>query len=137
MCSSEITASWSATISLASTPSGVKVALRPAQVIPKVTIADPRNTSGYETQKEALEQLKKVFPSSINLAALVNELKDALEGVWGGLQVEAYEYCFSRPVFNRRGDLLLELVVQGSTTDNASRNRESSLTDDSGIAILA
>lgn len=62
--------------------------------------------------------MRSKFPDFIDFGVLLGDLKNELEGMWMGVQVQAHELCVARPVFNRRGDLVLELLVRGSRIES-------------------
>ena len=88
-------------------------------MVPQFSQPDvPQDTPGYEITTLIFEELKDVFPATIDLTDLRTGLKNSLEGVWKGIQAKAHEYCFARPAFNYHGDLILELMVLGAPLQN-------------------
>ncbi|THH00496.1 hypothetical protein EW145_g7068 [Phellinidium pouzarii] len=116
--SAKMSATWSANIILISIGSGLQVNLSPSHIVPHFTsppftnVSDQGHEHGHATLEKAFYHLKNQFPASIDFAPLVGALKDGLEGAWAGAHVSAHELCMRRPVFTRRGDLLLELAVR-------------------------
>ncbi|KAL5504464.1 hypothetical protein ACEPAH_7125 [Sanghuangporus vaninii] len=117
---SETTVHWSASIAFASTSLGLQIQLHPSRIEPSIHSTNvAHGAPGHATQTQVLSQLRSKFPDFIDFGILLGDLKNELEGMWMGVQVQAHELCVSRPVFNRRGDLLLELIVRGSRIESA------------------
>ena len=49
----------------------------------------------------------------------MQELRSRFEGLYTGVNLMSHELCVARPVFNRRGDFLLELAVRSHASDHS------------------
>jgi hypothetical protein len=53
--------------------------------------------------------LNEQFPKIIDFDHVIEALREAFEGCWSGLHAYSRELEVANPVFNRNGDLLLDL----------------------------
>ncbi|KAI5120808.1 hypothetical protein M0805_003206 [Coniferiporia weirii] len=118
---SRATVSWSADIKFTSDTSGLRVQLTSPRIIPKIDSPfKNQGLLGNSTHEMVLSNLKDEFPAIIDFDGLVKELRCGFEGAWTGLQLSSQELKVGSPVFNRRGDLLLELDVRPPHADTVS-----------------
>ncbi len=111
--SAEMYTTWSAAIKFVSDDAqGLKVHVLPAKITPEFNNSICEGSLGHSTHEEMFKHLREYFPHSIDFSSIHHELKASFEGGWSGLYVDACDMVVSKPVFNRRGDLLLELAVK-------------------------
>ncbi|KAI5120814.1 hypothetical protein M0805_003211 [Coniferiporia weirii] len=120
---SEVTASWTASIIFTSDKAGLRVHLSPSHIVPHFNSSHGTQVfPGHSTHAMAFAHLKEEFPATISFDGLVKDLKYGFEGAWAGLQISSHELKVGYPVFNRRGDLLLELDVRSLSENGAILN---------------
>lgn len=106
--------SWSAVILFSSGARGLHVTLTPGKITPEFAREPFHGTFGHSVHEEAFKHLQEEFPKVIDFSHIVSELKAIFEGSWAGLHVAGHELAVSYPVFNRTGDLILELAPRPS-----------------------
>lgn len=101
---------WSAAIMFHSDAfHGLKISVSPAKIVPEFQTTKIRGELGKSIYEQTFEHLKDQFPSVIEFDHIVDELRETFEGCWTGLHAYSRELDVANPVFNRHGDLLLEL----------------------------
>lgn len=110
---------WSAAIRLQSHSRGLDVSV--TMSAPKLHNAGCEHVHGKSTHAKVLADFKRVFPKIINTEGIINDLRKSFEGARSGLHLHSRELIVSHPVFNRRGDLLLELGFRSASVDAAAQ----------------
>lgn len=105
-------ATWSAKIVLTSSLHGLAIHIAPSKIVPEIRHTRTEGTIGLSTHERAFKLLKAQLPGAIDFKLVVDELKHNLEGAWMNLHVDLRELMVGHPVFNRKGDLLLDLGVR-------------------------
>ncbi|KLO12433.1 hypothetical protein SCHPADRAFT_420281 [Schizopora paradoxa] len=106
----EMSTTWSAAVKFTSDGQGLKVHVLPAKIVPEFHNSRCEGSLGHSTHEETFKRLRDQFPHSIDFSSIHHTLKASFEGCWSGLYIDAHDMIVSKPVFNRRGDLLLELA---------------------------
>ena len=109
--SADMFVTWEAGVKLISSPSGLQVVLQQQSVVPtfrKGVLSQNVNSTVYTA---VFDQVRKIFPKNIDCGDFVSEWNSCLAGSWTGLREMAHELRVAQPVFNKCGDLFLELAV--------------------------
>jgi hypothetical protein len=96
---------WSAAIVI----NGSTVSVIPTAINPTIQMAKNPDALGQSISMKTFASLKAAFPSVINFEGIVSEIGDSLKRYSTILQNNTRELGLIDPIFNRRGDLLLEL----------------------------
>ena len=107
--STHSSASWSTSVCIFSEASGLCVELSGAAK-PSFTEIESEGRSALDIAKLHAAHL----PSVIDLSAVVSGLKSVWEGAWERASLGGQSYTLSNPVFNRHGDLLVQLGLLGA-----------------------
>lgn len=69
------------------------------------------------------------LPKVIDMGGVISEVKSLWEGAWTSSSLGCQSYALSNPVFNRHGDLLVQLGLSGArqTVYGIPRKRKSAL----------
>jgi len=119
----EMYTTWSAAVKFVSDDAqGLKVHVLPAKITPEFHNSRCEGSLGHSTHEEMFKRLREYFPHSIDFSSIHHELKASFEGCWSGLYVDARDMIVKKPVFNRKGDLLLELGVKHAEVKAAPVN---------------
>ena len=101
-----ITVRWSASITL----HGTTVSVSPAEVVPLVQFARYPNELGKSICGKTFASLQDEFPATIDFSQIVTDLNDSLKLFSENLHSSSRELGLANPIFNRHGDLFLELA---------------------------
>ena len=115
--SADMFVTWEAGVKLISSPSGLQVVLQQQSVVPtfrKGVLSQNVNSTVYTA---VFDQVRKIFPKNIDCGDFVSEWNSCLAGSWTGLREMAHELRVAQPVFNKCGDLFLELAVQSPMSE--------------------
>ena len=126
--------SWSAVILFSSGARGLHITLTPAKIVPEFVHEKFHGTFGHSIHEEAFKHLEDEFPKIIDFSHIVAELKSIFEGCWTGLLVESRDLVVSYPIFNRAGDLILQLATR--VTESVSTQSSAASANGSSISIL-
>lgn len=113
VCSSFSHATWSASIIVHSEPSGLRVVAAPNQIQIKADKVDGGTDSSLVIKPDQL--LADALPKSINLDEAIGQFVH-FEKTWRSCYPGMFAYRLAHPVFNRRGDLLFELLPHSTST---------------------
>ncbi|KLO12543.1 hypothetical protein SCHPADRAFT_410840 [Schizopora paradoxa] len=123
----EMYTTWSAAVKFVSDGQGLKVHVLPAKIVPEFHNSRCEGSLGHSTHEETFKRLREQFPHSIDFSSIHQALKASFEGCWSGLYIDAHDMIVSKPVFNRRGDLLLELAHKIVEVKESSVSKKPSL----------
>ena len=102
-----MTVRWTAAIML----NGSTMSISPAEIVPDIQFAKYPNELGKSICSKTFANLQKEFPRVIDFDNIVKELGESLRRCSANLHTTSRELCVTNPVFNRYGDLLLELAT--------------------------
>ena len=117
-------ASWSASIAIYSEANGLVVELS-GDAKPEFADVESEGTCSLDMQ----ELHKMHLPRIINMEPILTELKAVWEGAWQWSSLGCLSYTLANPVFNRHGDLLVQLGLFGArqTVYGTPRKRRSGI----------
>ena len=117
-----MSASWTAGIIFTSGARGLEIHISPSKITPEVIQEKTEGFIGHNIHELAFKNLQDELPKVIDFHAMVSELKASFEGCWNGLHMHSRELMVTHPVFNKKGDLLLELGVRSTEAAAAAAN---------------
>ena len=88
---------------------GLKISVSPTKIVPEFQTTKIRGELGKSIYEKTFEHLRDQFPNVIDFDHIIDELRESFEGCWTGLHAYSRELDVANPVFNRHGDLLLDL----------------------------
>lgn len=105
-----MTVHWSAAITFhTDIIHGLKISVSPTKIVPDFQKIKVRGELGKSIYEETFAHLREQFPSVIDFNHVLLELCEAFEGCWTGLHTFSRELDVANPVFNKHGDLILDL----------------------------
>lgn len=112
--SNQMQAKWSGSVKLLSDAvHGLRLQVTPATIHPHFEKAHVHQGHVSEgTVSSVYKQLQENIPSTIDFHSVANNLTQAFGGVKRNLITRSRDLVFVNPIFNRRGDLLLELTAR-------------------------
>ena len=113
---------WRGQIQFSSNSGGMKVQLNPTSIVPNFTTTRCDGDVGHDTREAVYTKFRQVFPDVINFESIISGLKSNFEGSWTGLQCDPRDLVVRNPVFNKRGDFMLDLAVKNVESVNMAEN---------------
>ena len=103
---------WETGVSLISATSGLQAVLHQPTVVPNFQKGHVEQNANSVVYATMFDKVRKIFPTNVDCGEFVKELNMCLSGSWPGVRELAHDLRVAHPVFNKRGDLFLELAVQ-------------------------